>query len=229
MVPSPRPCVFSECKRPSRALCIFCQQYLCLDHLKEHDDLISAQLPPLADQINTLSNQFNKGVLIESSSLTELKQWREYAHRTVDQFYETKYRQFEQFIQERKDKQRKELDRIRSNVNKVIQEQEATQEQINSMTESIRSFEQDVNNLQHVHFHISPLIIDENLIFIPPKTLSRALLSVPSAHQTMQSTSDTVMSNDNHVLAHQKRSPCARGKQNTNFQTSCLFFFWLQS
>ncbi|CAF4750729.1 unnamed protein product, partial [Rotaria sp. Silwood2] len=95
MASASRPCVFNECKRPSRALCICCQQYLCRDHLKEHYDLINSQLPSLADQINALSDQFNNSVLLESSGLTRLQQWREDAHRTVDQFYETKYRQFE--------------------------------------------------------------------------------------------------------------------------------------
>ncbi|CAF3889040.1 unnamed protein product [Rotaria sp. Silwood1] len=215
-----RPCVFSGCKRPSRALCICCQQCLCRDHLKEHYDLVNAQLPPLAHQINALSNQFNNGVLLESSELTELKQWREDAHKTVDQFYERKYRQFEQVIQERKDKQKKELDRMRSNVNELIQEQEATQDQIDIMTESIRSLERDVNNLEHVHFNINPLVIDDNLISVAQETASRDLLLVPSMHQTMQSTPDRVMSNDKHQVEHQKRNSCFPGKENTGFKTS---------
>ncbi|CAF5069113.1 unnamed protein product, partial [Rotaria sp. Silwood1] len=180
----------------------------------------NAQLPPLADQINALSNQFNNGVLLESSELTALKQWREDAHKTVDQFYERKYRQFEQVIQERKAKQKKELDRMRSNVNELIQEQEATQDQIDLMAESIRSLERDVNNLEHVHFNINPLVIDDNLISVPQETASRDLLLVPSMHQTMQSTPDRVMSNDKHRVEHQKRNSCFPGKQNTDFKTS---------
>ncbi|CAF3013514.1 unnamed protein product [Rotaria sp. Silwood2] len=214
MASSSQPCAVSGCKRPSRALCNCCQQYLCRDHLKQHDDLIDAQLPLLADQINALSDQFNNSTLLESSGLTELKRWRDDAHKTVDQFYERKCGQFGQFVQEKQDKQRKELDRMRSNLNELIREQEATQIQIDSITESIRSLEKDVNNLQHVHFNINPLVIDDNLISIPQETTARDLLPVSSSHQTMQSTSDKVASNDKHLLAHQKRSTCFPDKSN---------------
>ncbi|CAF1207679.1 unnamed protein product [Rotaria sordida] len=220
MASSSQPCAVSECKRPSRALCNCCQQYLCRDHLKQHDDLIDAQLPHLADKINVLSDQFNNSTLLESSGLTELNRWREDAHKTVDQFYERKCQQFRQVVQERQNKQRKELDRMRSNMNELIREQEATQVQINSMTESIRSFEQDINNLQHIHFKINPLVIDDNLISIPQETTSRDLLHEPPRHQTMQSTSNIVSNNDRHLPANQKRNPSFPGKETRGFQIS---------
>ncbi|CAF4054579.1 unnamed protein product [Rotaria sordida] len=220
MASSSQTCAVSECKRSSRALCNCCQQYLCRDHLKQHDDLIDAQLPYLADQINALSDQFNNSTLLESSGLTELNRWREDAHKTVDQFYERKCQQFRQVVQERQNKQRKELDRMRSNMNELVREQEATQVQINSMTESIRSFEQDINNLQHVHFNINPLVIDDNLISIPQETTSRDLLHEPPQHQTMQSTSNIVSNNDRHLPANQKRNPSFPGKENRGFQIS---------
>jgi hypothetical protein len=97
-----------------------CQQYLCREHLKEHDNLINDQLPILTDQINALSDQLNNSVLLESSCLTGLNQWREDAHRAVDQCYERKHRQFEELIQGRRDKQKKELDQMRVNFTELI-------------------------------------------------------------------------------------------------------------
>ncbi|CAF3644828.1 unnamed protein product [Rotaria sp. Silwood1] len=223
MASSSRPCVVNQCKRPSRALCNCCQQYFCREHLKEHDDLMNAQLPSLADHINELSDQFNNGALLEPTGLTGLKQWREEAHKTVDQFYERKSRQFEQFIQERKDKQRKNLNQMRINMNELIQEQETTQEQINSMKESIQFLEQDIHNLQQVQFNISPLVINDNLIYIPQEIMSQDRLFIASSRHTKQSTSDKISNNDNHISTQQKRNLGFGGKQNTGFFSNQSF------
>ncbi len=57
---SSQPCEICGPKRTSRALCNCCQQYLCRDHLKEHDDLLNDQIEPLVDNINQLADQLKQ-------------------------------------------------------------------------------------------------------------------------------------------------------------------------
>ncbi|UJR12740.1 hypothetical protein I4U23_016914 [Adineta vaga] len=167
MASSIRSCQINECKRSCRAMCLCCQQYLCLNHLNEHENLINSQIPLLTDQINSLSDQFNNNIEFEVSCFNDLNQWRENAHQTVEQFYQRKYEQYQEFIQMKRGKQKKEFNEMKINFNKLIQEQEATKEEIDSMKESIQFIEKDISELQHFHSIINPLIIDENLITIP--------------------------------------------------------------
>jgi hypothetical protein len=102
----PRSCTVPGCKHSSRAVCICCNQYLCIDHLKDHSDKqINSQLTSLNAEINILSDRFHHISLAEPYFLTTLDKWRSDAYRTIDRFYETQRRHFEQFIQENRDKQ----------------------------------------------------------------------------------------------------------------------------
>ena len=144
MASSTQHCAINDCKRPCRALCLCCDQYLCRDHLNEHDTLINAQIPLLMDQLNSLSDQFNRDDGSEFVFLKDIEQWRENAHRTVDQFYERKLQQRQQVIQIKRSKQKKEFDRMKLNFNELVQQQEATKQQIDSMKQSIEFFEHEL-------------------------------------------------------------------------------------
>ncbi|CAF1544888.1 unnamed protein product [Adineta steineri] len=186
-------CSINECKRSCRALCLCCQQYLCLDHLNEHDKIINAQLPLLTDQINSLYNQLNNEVVIQPSNLTDLNQWRENAHHTIEQFYERKRQQFDELIQGRRNNQKKELNEMKMKFNELIEKQEGTKEEIDFMKKSIEFIEKDVNDLHHIHININPLVINDNLISIPNETTN----------------------NDNHLTTHQKRSVTSPDESST--------------
>jgi septal ring factor EnvC (AmiA/AmiB activator) len=156
---SPRSCTISGCKHSSRALCI--------DHLKDHVDKPNdIQLTSLTAEINILSDRFHYTPLVESCFLTTLDKWRTDAHRTIDRFYETQRRHFEQIIQQNRDKQRKEIDRLRLKLNDLIREQNATQEDIYLIKNTIQIIEKDLNDLQHLQCNIRPLVIDENIATI---------------------------------------------------------------
>lgn len=53
-------CVTRGCQRISRALCNGCKQYLCLIHLKEHEDQINVELQSLVDEVNLLIERFEQ-------------------------------------------------------------------------------------------------------------------------------------------------------------------------
>ncbi|CAF4132386.1 unnamed protein product [Rotaria magnacalcarata] len=167
---------------------------------RKHDDLIDAKLPPLVDQINSLSDQLNKGTSLESFCVTALNQWRDNAHRTVDQFYERKRQQFEELIQEKRNRQKQEVIHVGSNVSELIRGHEATKEQIDSITDYVRILEQDINKFEQNQFIFTPLVIDDSLILIRQDAASHWLLS------STANSGDSILSSDNHPSTRQKRN-----------------------
>ncbi|CAF3717922.1 unnamed protein product [Rotaria sp. Silwood1] len=105
----PPPCVIETCKRKSRALCHCCSKNLCLDHLKEHDDLINSQINTLVDEINTLDNQLstlNVDEVIDKCR-QKLDKWRHDCHIIIDRFYEEKCQELQQRCVQQADQKRK--------------------------------------------------------------------------------------------------------------------------
>jgi hypothetical protein len=50
-------CAVAKCIRASRGLCDCCTQYLCIQHLSEHNASLISQLNPLTDEINALGDR----------------------------------------------------------------------------------------------------------------------------------------------------------------------------
>ncbi|CAF3889198.1 unnamed protein product, partial [Rotaria sp. Silwood1] len=146
------------CNISSRALCICCNQYLCIEHLKDHTDKQNdLQLNSLITKINVLSDRFHHISLVQPYFITNLDKWRADAYRTIDRFYETQRRHFEQFTQENQDKQRNELERLRLKINDLIREQNTTQEDIYLIKDTIKLIEKDLNELSNIQCNICPL------------------------------------------------------------------------
>ncbi|CAF1017970.1 unnamed protein product [Adineta ricciae] len=167
MALSTRPCAFRQCRQPCRALCLFCTQYLCREHFDNHDHSINAQIPTLVKQIKTLINQLDDSLNPISSSLKCLNQWRINAHRTVDRFYEEKYRQYQQIIERKTDEQKRQFDKMEIKLSELIRQQQATDEEINSMQQLIENMKFNIRNMKNLRLNINPLLIADNLVTIP--------------------------------------------------------------
>ena len=118
-------CAITTCKRASRALCYCCQQSLCLQHLKEHNDLLLSQLNPLIDQINCIGDRL-KAINIEdkiSDCRQELEQWRKHCHKKIDDFFQQKYQDINQRITRKVEKQRQQIDEIQSKITTLIHDE----------------------------------------------------------------------------------------------------------
>jgi hypothetical protein len=216
MATSSRVCSIATCKRPSRAFCHCCQQNLCIGHLTEHSDLLNAQLTPLANEINEIFEQFNNVSSLEPACFTELEKWRQDAHRTVDRFYETKKREFEQLIHRERNKQETDLNRLRDQVNELIREQETTQEHIESISDSIRSFQRQVNRFQSPQFTLSPLTIDDHPTTpLQQKSTPKNILplSPPSRTINMKVDRYSLAANDQNLLVIRKFRLCLLDRQ----------------
>lgn len=161
MASSSRACIVNKCEFSSCAVCHCCQKDLCLDHLKEHRDQLNAKLLPFANQINTFIDTLEHFTPSSSSSFKNLEQWRAAAHETVDKFYEHMYNEL---FEQKKNKPLEKLHAIRNNLEQLIRKQAASHENINLLNNSLRSIEQEINNLQNVQINLNPLVIDYNTI-----------------------------------------------------------------
>ncbi|UJR07974.1 hypothetical protein I4U23_012253 [Adineta vaga] len=127
------------CKKPFRALCYCCQHKLCIVHLNEHFNLINAQSVPLVDEINTLFDLFKTISSSRPSFLLELETWRQDACGKIDNLYQTIRQEFEETLAEERIKQKNELDQLRNRIDKLIEEEEASQKDIDTISGSIQS------------------------------------------------------------------------------------------
>lgn len=195
MPTSSRSCTAPGCRSPSRTVCICCEKSYCLSHLNEHFGRINDQVPPLADKINALAERLTKFSSLEPAYLTALEKWREEAHRSVEEYYEGKKRDF---VDDRRDKLKKEVQRVRKVMEKLIRNHNAVREDIETLQQDIRLIEQKFNEFQSLRFTIQPLVIDDNLIV-------RDLLPLSLPFRTMKVPLDgfpALANNDKYLLVH---------------------------
>ena len=104
-------CAISSCKRPSCALCLCCQQKICLPHLKEHQDLLLAEINPLVDQINALGDRlktFDPNEMI-GNARQKLEDWRIECHQQIDFIFEQKSRELNEQVTKKQTSKAKKL------------------------------------------------------------------------------------------------------------------------
>jgi chromosome segregation ATPase len=163
-----QPCAIVTCKRLSRALCHCCQQNLCITHLNEHNELLNSQLNPLTDEINVLGERLKtwntKNVLRNCHQ--KLEQWRQDCHKKIDDFVEKKHQELDRLFAEKLNKQQEEITHIRSKLAALIREQEATHQDIDTLTSTIRRLEKQMNKLDETRFSVDtrPLLIDDTVV-----------------------------------------------------------------
>ncbi|CAF2538053.1 unnamed protein product [Rotaria sp. Silwood2] len=207
MTSSLRPCQIAECKQSSLALCYCCQQNLCRFHLIQHADAINDSLTPLADKINLLLDQL---VSFDPPYLKQIETWRAEAHRTVDSFC-NRHRQ--ELIDDVREQQKNELDRLRQTLVELMKEQATTQDHVESLTKSIQKIEDKLAELQCLQLNIQPLMINTNLIDVA--TLQKNLFPLQPVHRTFSSASSgwfPLAKNENHLIFHDKYNFCLLDK-----------------
>ena len=211
-----QPCAITECKRPSRALCYCCQQSICLQHLKEHNDSLISQLNPLVDEINDIGNRV-KAINI-GTKLTDcrekLEEWRDDCHKKIDEFFEKKYQEMNRCVTEQVEKQREEVNRIQSKIATLIREEEVSRQDRDLVASNIRKLDRQVNKFQETSFDIEirSLIIDDNWVHFEESNISQFDLSNMSPVCKRITRTDTsrveLASNDQFILMHQLPDLC---------------------
>ncbi|CAF4084343.1 unnamed protein product [Rotaria sordida] len=224
----PPPCVIETCKRKSRALCHCCSKNLCLDHLKDHNDLIHSQLNPLVDELNTLDNQIsalNVDEIIDKCR-QKLDKWRHDCYNIIDRFYEEKCQELQQHCVQQADQKRKKIHQLKLKTNELIQEQEATHDDIFSLKATINDIKRDVNQFEEngIIVDVHPLIINQNLVYLEEFTsneLDISTLSFP--YRTIDCSNDdwpVLTSNNQVLLLDQYPNLCLFNKELTLLKQS---------
>ncbi|CAF1090783.1 unnamed protein product [Rotaria sordida] len=180
-----QPCANVTCKRASCALCHCCQQNVCISHLNEQNEFLNSQLNPLADSINALNHQFNTLCIHETTCdyHKKLEQWRLDCYKKIDQFFEEKCQEFDQLVADILNKQRDKLTNIQSDISKLIHNKEITQQDIELFTSNISQLDDELKKIEHtnIQFNISPLIINDTLIYLRKTNEKQIDLSILSS------------------------------------------------
>ncbi|CAF1353277.1 unnamed protein product [Rotaria sp. Silwood1] len=201
-------CAIKTCKRASRTLCHCCNENLCRDHFNEHDDLLNSQLNPLSDKVNALSDRLTAINIdkINNEHRQQVNQWRIDCHEAIDLFYEQKCQELDQYVTKKLDEQRREIADLRLTMTELIDRQETTKNDINSLTLAIHTLEQKMNEIEQIHIQIDlhSLEIDNNLIQIKkPKLNHFDLLNLPPVYGTINRTRtsyNSLVGNDRFLL-----------------------------
>ena len=182
----------------------------------EHDSLLNSQLNPLSEEINALGERL-KSIQLENSignSHEKLEKWRNDCHQSVDQFFEEKCRALDQCIAKKMEKQREEISQIRKKMTKLIQEQEATHRDIDSLTATVRELEREMSKIEKtsLQLDIKPLLIDHNLIQIEDSDANRFdLPSLPPVYRSINYPRENwvpLACSNRYVLLHQEPNLC---------------------
>jgi hypothetical protein len=151
---------------------------------------------------------------IINDSRQKLNQWRIDCHKRIDRFYEEKSQELDRCVNESVDKQRREIEKLRSKMTTLIENQETTKNDIDTLTMAIRNLEQKMNEIEHIRVEIDirPLKIDNSLIQIgKPKGHQFNLLNLLPAYRTITYSNDisyALASNDELLLMHIDRNLC---------------------
>ncbi|CAF0852046.1 unnamed protein product [Adineta steineri] len=211
-----QPCAIKTCKRASRTLCHCCNQNLCRDHFVQHDDLLNSQLNPLTNEVNALSDRLaviNPNNIIDDSH-EKLNQWRIDCHKIIDHFYEQKCRELHQYIISKLDKLRTDITDLRLIMIRLINQQDTTKHDINSLTSAIHDLKQNMNSIEQIQIQlkIHPLLVDDRLIQIEKiEKQSFSLINLRPPYHTITTigASDySIASNDRYLLLHINPNLC---------------------
>jgi polyhydroxyalkanoate synthesis regulator phasin len=210
------PCAVSACNRASCALCHCCQQNVCIVHLNEHNDVFTTQLKPLADLVNTLDNRL-KTINIQKTIgdyRQKLEQWRVDSQKRIDHFFEQKCQDLDRLVAEKIDQQREEINRLQSKISGLIREQQATRQDIYTLTSTIDHLERQINTIGETFLEVqtNPIVLDCSLISIKGINEEEYDLSILSpVHQTITRSDKSygaLASSNRYLLIHQAPNLC---------------------
>ena len=182
----------------------------------EHDLLLNSQLNPLAEEINALGERL-KAIQLENSMVNsheKLEKWRDDCHKTIDHFFEEKCRELDQCVAKKVEKQREEINRIRKKMTKLIQEQEATHRDIDSLTATVRDLEREMTKIEKssLQLDVKPLVIDDNLLQIEDADTNRFdLTSFSPVYKTISYPRENwvpLACSSRYILLHQEPNLC---------------------
>ncbi|CAF0725876.1 unnamed protein product [Adineta steineri] len=177
-------------------------------------------LNDLADRINSLNDRLTTSNidLMMSDVRQKLGKWRLDCYHTIDRYYEQKCREVDRHVAVIVDKQRKEINRIRSSIATLNHKQDAVQKDINHIITIAHQLEQemDATKEKYLQLNIHTIEIKENLIQIQETNdLSHPPIISPPIKTInyLDESSKIVCANEHHLLVHNDSSLCLLDKE----------------
>jgi len=201
-------CQLDGCNRAASTRCFCCNKNVCTRHFTEHIDAVKAQIDPLANEINTMVEKI-QGLTIEQitePSFAELQQWRSDMHQLIDEIFSAKKKEMEDVIETNKNKfiehikqQSETIIKIQDDVKQLVEDGDATFEQIQLLKNQLASVETSLTNFGKDFLSVNTKVLNNELI----KTASN--LNKPSPEILREFLSFVIFLNKNTCDFNQNR------------------------
>lgn len=169
----------------------------------------------LADRVNALNDCLTTSniELMINDSKTKLDQWRSDSHQLIDRFYERKCREYDQHVSDIVDKQRKEINRIRSTLAVLVHKRDFLPKEIQNLSTNIEQIEREIAQIKNKYLQLDVQMfeINENLIRIQDLShqYSPSIVSPPCRSMNyIDDSSKILAANDRHLLIHHNSKLC---------------------
>jgi len=155
--------------------------------------MVDSQSNPDNNMVNLYNSRLREFHLDEKISATreQLNQWRNECHKTVDEFYQRKLAELNNYIDEFRSQYEEKKAKIQTKINDQ---------------QSIDSIEQDLNDIEQtsLQIHLRSLIIDENYFSIEKEfQISNFKQDLSTSFLYLTESSSAIASNERYLLMHQ--------------------------
>ncbi|CAF1046557.1 unnamed protein product [Rotaria sordida] len=134
-------CSIDGCKRPITCLCHHCQKNLCSKHFNEHQIQVNNELIPMTDCLNELKMRLQ--IDEKTGPLAMLQMWRHKKYNEIDQEYNLEVEKLKKKIS----KYDEQISETVSNIQELINEGDASIDQVKEIQKIIEIITDQVNNL----------------------------------------------------------------------------------
>jgi len=190
------------------------------DEQYDQYDQYDNSLNDLADRINSLNDRLTTTNLeqLMSESRQKLDKWRSNCYDIIERYYEQKCREFDRYVAEIVDKQRKEINRLRSNIATLIHKQDILHKDFEYIQTITCQVEQEINEIKEKYLQIRTTNIDisEKAIEIYQINDIYNLPIVKPPFKTIEYLDDSskiLCANDSYLLVHHNSNLCLLDKQ----------------
>jgi hypothetical protein len=154
-------CRIDGCKRGFDTVCAHCQGNFCTKHYIEHAKLANDELIPLVDQLNSMINTIQQLDPVHQA-FEQLEQWRQISHRHIDEVCDETKRELKVEVQQKVEKQMKQLHNLSQQVKELIDEGDASFKLIEDIKRDIEECQKQCKEFEqrdYIRLHLKPVQI----------------------------------------------------------------------
>lgn len=203
-------CVDPTCNSKPSTVCSCCNQNVCYEHLKSHADSVQSKLNGFSNEMVDLIEQmkvFELPKIIENSR-EKLSRWKENCYRMINDYYEGKCRELEEFSKVKFLQHEKEIDQIQNTIADLSRRDKATQRDLQTLKLSIDDLKYEINKFKTkgLQIDIRPFVVENHAISIKdskPNAFnlnSSNLLSTKHTIQCLKESQSELAANDRFIL-----------------------------